>query len=203
MTYDNFGSLDASVQEKIDADTDFQSTLTDLTDEEKESAIKDKKAELLDEEIKALGDKASKLTKAEEIAENQRIRAEKAEGKLKNKPAAGDTAKNEAELSPKDTIALIGAKVTDPEDIDEVIEYAQFKKISIADALKSNVIKTSLAEKEEKRKTAEATSTGNQRRSNTKIDGPTLVANLSKGIIPEAGSKEADDLFWAKRGGRR
>lgn len=203
MTYDNFGALDTSIQEKLDNDTDFQATLVDLSDDDKETAVKTRKSELIDEEIKNLGEKAGKLTKAEELANNQRIRAEKAEKANKGNSGAGDTAKNETDLSPKDTIALIGAKVTDPEDIDEVVEYAQFKKISIADALKSNVIISSLAEKAEKRKTADATSTSASRRGQSKVGDDVLLKNLSKGEIPEKGSDEAERIFWAKRGGKR
>lgn len=203
MTYDNFGALDTSIQEKLDNDTDFQATLVDLSDDDKETAVKTRKSELIDDEIKTLGEKAGKLTKAEELANNQRIRAEKAEKANKGNSGAGDTAKNETDLSPKDTIALIGAKVTDPEDIDEVVEYAQFKKISIADALKSNVIISSLAEKAEKRKTADATSTGSSRRGQSKVGDDVLLKNLSKGEIPEKGSDEAERIFWAKRGGKR
>lgn len=199
MTYENFGSLDTSIQEKIDADTDFQSTLADLSDEDKETAIKDRKSELLDIEIKALGSTASEATKAKELANNYKIRAENAEKKLKGNSGAGDTAKNETELSSKDTLVFINAKVTDPEDIDEVIEYAQFKKISIADALKSNVIKASLADKAEKRKTAEATSTGTSRRNTAKVSDADIVDKASKGEIPKKGSAEAEQLFWARR----
>src|ERR1035437_775035 len=115
----------------------------------------------------------TRLAKAEELANNYKIRAEKAEriaklakggeseAKVILKPVAG-------ELTTKDLYALIDAKVPE-DDIEEVREYAQLKKISIAEALKSNVVKTILGDKAEQRKTAEGTNTNGGRRSSAKL----------------------------------
>lgn len=89
------------------------------------------------------------------------------------------------------------------DDFQEVKDMATFKKISIAEALKLGATKAILAEKAEFRKTAETSNTGNARRGATKVSDDTLIANLSKGEIPKAGTPEAEALFWAKRGGKR
>lgn len=89
------------------------------------------------------------------------------------------------------------------DDIDEVVEYARFKGISIPDALKTTVIRGLLSEKEEFRKSDEVANTNSTRRVVNKVTPESLLKNLSKGEIPEAGSKDAEEVFWARRGGKR
>lgn len=89
------------------------------------------------------------------------------------------------------------------DDIEEVLDLAKFKKLSLAETLKLGATKAILAEKAEFRKTAEVSNTGNARRSVSKVSDETLLANLAKGEIPKPGSEEAERLFWAKRGGKR
>lgn len=192
--YEKFGDLEASVQEKVDGDSEFQGTLTDLSDEDKETAIKTRKSELLDEEIKTLGEKSKKN---EELATNYKTRAEKAEKLAKEKPTAGEP--TSSELSFKDQLALTNAKIHE-DDLDEVVEYAKFKKITVSEALKSNVIKSSLAEKEEVRKSAEATNTTPVRRGAVAPSNTDVLDKAMKGDIPEPGSPEALQLWKARRG---
>lgn len=86
----------------------------------------------------------------------------------------------------KDQMALINAKVHE-DDVDEVLDYAKFKKISISEALKSNVIKASLAEKAEQRATAEATNTSRSRGTSSKTTDEALLSKASKtGEIPDS-----------------
>jgi hypothetical protein len=107
-----------------------------------------------------------------------------------------------SELSSKDLLALMKSEINE-DDIDDVVEYAKFKKISISEALKTSTIKAIISEKSEYRKTAELTSTRNTRQSNTKVSDNTLLKKFSDGDVPEAGSDEAERLFWARRGGKR
>lgn len=162
---------------------------TEETEAEETTDTEEEAAEETPEELKA------RLAKAEEVAKNQRIRAEKAEGKLKEgaKPttAPGD-------LSPTDLYALFEAKVPQ-EDISEVSEYAKLKGISVADALKSNVVKTILADNAEKRATAQATATGSTRRAGNKTTDEALLAKASKGELPES-DEEINRLIRAKKG---
>ncbi len=108
------------------------------------------------------------------------------------------------DLVSRDTIALIQAKVIESEDIDEVLEYAKFKKISVSEALKSSVVKATLAEKAEFRRTAEAANTGTNKRVVNKVDdAAALEETFQKGEIPDKGSTKAEQVFWARRGGKK
>lgn len=87
-------------------------------------------------------------------------------------------------LSTKDLYLLMEAKVP-ADDIAEVEEYAKLKKISIGEALKSNVIKSILADKEEQRNVANATNVGNTKRSSSKLSDDVLLERASKGQLPD------------------
>lgn len=187
MANENIGELDALIQEKLDADTDFAESLADLSDEDKEQAIQDKKSELLMQEFKSLSEKAKEAEKAKELAENYKIRAEKAEKASKNGNSEGEkTPKNERneEMSSRDIIALTKANIAD-EDIDVVLDYAKFKKISVVEALKSSVVKATLAENEEHRKTAAATNIGTGRRGVQQKSEGSLLSEFKSGKVPE------------------
>lgn len=94
-------------------------------------------------------------------------------------PASND------KLSSLDVIAIMNGKVPE-EDITDVVEFAAFKKISVAEALKTPMMKTMLAEKAEFRKTAEGSQTGSQRRGSGKVSDETLLENAGKGQMPES-----------------
>lgn len=150
------------------------------------------------DESESIEELKTRLAKAEELARNQKIRAEKAEKLAKQKP--NETSKPVTPELDDATLARIYGIHED--DFQEVKDMANFKRISIAEALKLGATKAILAEKEEFRKTAEASNTGNARRSATKVSDDTLLANLSKGEVPKSAS-EAEALFWARRGGKR
>lgn len=123
--------------------------------------------------------------KNKELAENQKIRAEKAEKLAKTiKVEAKTDISKPVSMSTKDYIALVNAKINE-DDIGEVEDYAKYKGISIAEALKVGVVKSLLAEKSEMRKTAQATNVSNARRSSTQISPETLLAKASKLDLPE------------------
>jgi len=146
----------------------------------------DNKQEPTAEELKKqLADEKEATRKANEIAENQRIRAEKAERKGKGDDKKPD-ANAQAGLSDDDLYALVDAKVP-RDDVNEVKEYAKLKKISITEALKSSVVKTILKENAEKRASAEAANTGTAKRGTTKATGEQLVDTArTTGELPES-----------------
>lgn len=115
-------------------------------------------------------------------------------------PAAKDDKKDD--LSQKDVLFLAKANVHE-DDLDQVLEYAKFKGIPVADALQSPIIKATLAENEEFRKTQAAANDGGSKRGAPNRTPQAILADIDNGIIPEKGSKEAEDAFWAKRGGKR
>ena len=183
-------ALDVLVQEKLDADTEFHNSLEGKSEEEKASAITAKRTEIMNTE----------WSKAQEYARNQKIRAEKAE---KEPIKVTTTAKKDdnSNLSSVDTIAIIKANVHE-DDIEEVIKASKLLGKSISETLKDSTFKTILNTREEERKTAEATNTNTAKPGTKQVSGDELKQNLSKGQVPEKGSKEAEDLFWARRGGR-
>lgn len=134
------------------------------------------------EDLEAI--KAAK-EKAEEVANNQRIRAEKAEKELKalkTQPKEKETPKNDSGYTLADIRAL---QDVNDEDVEEVVSFAKYKNISIPEAKKSFVIQTLLKEKEEQRKTAQATNTGTGKRGSYKISEETVIENFEKGIVSE------------------
>lgn len=163
----------------------------DLKPQEEVVEVEDTTQEETPEELK------ERLAKAEELAKNYKIRAEKAE-------AVKKTVKTEStsdDLSTKDTIAIMKANVHE-DDIDDVVEYARFKKISVLEALNNTVVKATLKEKEEFRKSAEMANTTNARKGSAKLAPDVLVKNLRAGEVP-TDKASAEELFWARRGGRR
>jgi len=143
---------------------------------EAEEAEKARQEEILEE-----------AKKAKELADNYKIRAEKAE---RSKKADNETPKNE--LSQKDLVALIRAEVSE-DDFDEVTDYARLKNISVSEALKSSVIRIILSEKKEERATAQATATGNKVSGAKSTSGSELLNRArTSGELPddEAGMKK-------------
>lgn len=155
-------STDANIDESIDTNVTDDSSNEDEVD------------------YKAL------FEKEKQIAENQKIRAEKAESKLKggNSTGRGETSKMDG-LSTLDVIALAKANLDD-EAIKEAMDYAKYKKISIAEAIKSPAVKATIALIEENKRVSEASNTGSARRGASKISDETLVENAKKGILPDS-----------------
>ena len=126
-----------------------------------------------------------KLLKKDETNKQLFARLKKAEALAKEKPEVKEVKKESSDLSMKDAFALAKANINE-EDIDEVTDYAKMKGISIADAIRSSVVKTILAEKEEERNTANATATGNVRKGVSKPSGSALLEKARKGELPES-----------------
>lgn len=129
---------------------------------------------------------------------NKRL-SQKLEKPVKKDAKVEKSEETSINLNAKDLYVLNQANVH-VDDIDDVVEYAAFKKISIAEALKSSAVKAILSEKEEYRTTAQSAHTGTAKKGNTKISDEKLLSNLSKGQIPEKGSEEAMRLFNARHG---
>lgn len=140
----------------------------------------------------------ARLQKAEELANNYKIRAEKAE-KLAKKPKETEAvAEFKGDLSSKDIIAITSAKLHE-DDIDEVVNYAKYQGVSVSQALKSDVMKATLALKSEQRNVAEATNTGPARRGTAKASAETLLSNASQGKLPDSDA-DIERLLSAKMG---
>lgn len=169
---------------KTEEETDLDTVTEDVDEQEKEESP---------EELKA------RLAKAEELAKNYKIRAEKAERASKSSKEEAPRKSNNGDLTTKDLYALMEAKVPQ-DDIEEVAEYAKLKKISIAEALKSNVVKSILNDNAEKRTSASVANTGTTRRSNGKLSDEAFLESVKSGKLPET---DEDMLRYAKLRSKR
>lgn len=140
-----------------------------------------------------LKDEAFKASLHEQKEKLKAQLVEKPPLKIEEKPPVQvtETPKNE-NMSLKDIRAL--ADVSD-EDVDDVIEYAKFKNISIAEAKKSPVIQNILKTKTEERRTAEATSTATTHRKSGQSTEDKILGNFEKGELP---TTEDDSAALAK-----
>lgn len=174
--------LEASIQERIEADTDFQNEIASLSDEEKTQKIDERMAVEVGNEFTGLKTKAEKAEKAEELANNYKIRAEKAEKALKGN-GGGEASKVEATLSPKDYLALTENKISS-EDFDEVVRVAGLLGKTVSEGLKDSTLKAIIAGRVEERQTAIATQTKSPRGA-SRVSGDALMERASKGELPE------------------
>lgn len=142
------------------------------------------------EEIKA------RLAKAEELANNYKIRAEKAEKKSKTET------KPTSDLSGLDILTLSKANV-DSEDVEEVVNWAKYKGVSVSEALKSNELNAILNVRKDMRVTANASNTGASRRQTGKLSDEALLNQARSGKMPES-EEDLDRLVRLKTfGGKK
>ena len=185
--------INTLVEEKLEADTTFQETLASLPEEEREQALSTRKQEVLEEEFNALATKAQEAEEAKELANNYKIRAEKAE-KEKGKPTPMKT--ESRNLSPGDLLAVMNAKINE-DDMDRVERFAISEGLSIREALKNPEMKAILDLREEQRNTAIATNVEGVRRGSVKITDDTLLHNASAGKMPDS-DDDIERLIAAK-----
>lgn len=135
-------------------------------------------------------------TEEEEDAstELEKVRAEKAELEKKNKQLYERVKKAEksekapvveGNLTARDILALKDADVS-ADDLDEVQEFAKYRKIGIAEALQSKTLKTIIAERKEERRTALATETKSPRGMSKQSGEDVLRKAETTGEVPES-----------------
>lgn len=136
--------------------------------------------------------------KARVLANNQRIRAEKAEKLAKTVKVNVQPQKVSGDLSTKDIYALMEAKVPEA-DIEKVQDIAKLKGISVSEALKLSLTKQILADEGEQRITASAANVGSSKRGSGKVSDSSLTSEAEKGNMPE---NDADlERLWKLRKG--
>jgi len=163
-----------------------------LSDEERNSLTPEEietfKTSITENEAKLAEERKAKdeeLAKAKELAENYKIRAEKAEkGKKEEKTS---------ELSTKDILYLAKADIHE-DDMNDVLEWAKFKNISVQEAHKQ--LKGTLDVRAEERKTAAASNTGTSR-PGTQVSGESLLEKAKEGQLPEK-DEDIDKLVEAR-----
>lgn len=159
---------------------------TQQEEEVLETSNEQESEEIVQGEGETVEELKERLQKAEQLANNQKIRAEKAERLNKVAPKESIQVKS-GDLSTKDLYALMDAKVPQ-DDVEEVRDYAKLKGISIPEALNTSFVKSLLSENAEKRNVAQASNTGVTRRS-SKLSDEDLLESVRSGKA----SKLSDD----------
>jgi hypothetical protein len=140
----------------------------EVTEEEVE--LRDLDAELA--ELKAKADKADELEK-----KNRQLYE-----RLKKKEEA--PLESSSNLSARDILAIKEANITS-EDLAEVEEFARYKKLTLAEALKSPTLKNILKDAAEERRTARATEVKSPR-GIAKTSGEDILRKAEReGEVPE------------------
>lgn len=166
--------------ETIDSTNDNEALEVEITDDAEES-----------EETITIP--KSKWTEA--LAKQEHWKKKATSAKPEAKPETKQTQTEQA-LSLKDSFALAKAGVEE-DDIQDIADYATLKKVSISEALKSNYVKSLLAEKEEFRKSQEASTTPNVKRATPKVTDDVILDNARKGKLGES-EDEIRALFRAR-----
>ncbi len=186
------------VDERLASDNDFNTRIKDMTDADKATEISKRRDEISGEE----------WAKADKIAKDQKLRAEKAEQErdtFKNDPRlkpVDDNGKKGGELSQDDMYRLTSAGVH-PDDVAEVQRLGKIgkdgKEMTIAEALKDPLTQSILASRTEQRKTAGAQDRGGGRGGGGGQSDAEFLAEFHGGKIPKPGSPEAERLFLLRR----
>ena len=145
-----------------------------------------------------------------EYTENEKqlyARLKKAENELKTlkvskKPETKKKESQDADITTRDMYVLIKADVPE-EDFDEVVRISKVLGKSIPETLKDPVCIGVLQRNTEYRATAKAMNAGKAKAGQKEVSSSEILSNASKGVVPAKGSKEAEELYWARRGGRR
>ena len=125
-----------------------------------------------------------RLAKAEELAGNYKIRAEKAEAKAKTVQPAIKPQEQITELTSKDVLVLANSGITNDEDVELIERWAKFNNKPIKEALKDDMLQTVLSKKKEERQTASATQTKGGAGGSAKLSGEALLEKARRGQYP-------------------
>lgn len=174
--------------ENIKTWADFAAVERDELDALSPEEMETLKNSIAENEANLAKAKEDELAKAKEVAENQKIRAEKAEKERKV-----EKKEDTSGLSTKDVIYLAKADIHE-EDLSDVLDWAKFKNITVSEAHKQ--LKTALDVRNAERKTAEATNTSASRAS-TVITGESLIDKAKQGQFSEK-DEDIDKIVEAR-----
>lgn len=114
---------------------------------------------LTPEEIKSLKEKAAKADELESKNKQLFERLEKSKVKVPSK---------DNDLSSQDILALSKANLSDAQ-MEEALDFAKYKKLSVKEALNNPTLKNMLAQIEQDAKNAAASNTGSAQRGSSKV----------------------------------
>lgn len=175
-------------QDNIESQNDEQ--IDDIDTQDDESQDSDELATKLEEANKKIA-----TLEAQKIHWKKKA-TEKSESPDDTQKSSGD------ELSSRDLLAVINHKVNE-EDLPEVIKDSKILGKTVAESLKDPVVQEILKRNEEVRTSANATTIKNGRPGIKKPSPEEIMKQASSGNIPKPGSSEAEELFWARRGGKK
>jgi len=112
-----------------------------------------------------------------------------------NQPKTGN-----ADLSPNDVLAFVGAQITHPEDIKEATRVSKILGKSIPETLVDTTFLAILKTQQEHRASANASNTAGGRSGAAQPTDEEVLAKAIKGEIPAKGSADAERLFKARHG---
>lgn len=165
---------------------------------QKETEIEEIK-ETPEEEEEVIEEPKEKTPSSDKDKEIETLKKQKEHWRKKAKEA-GETKKDTAELSTKDAMILMRADVHE-EDIDEVVNFARYRNISISDVLKDTTMQTILANRKEERATEAAINIKGGKPTGAKKTDSQVIEELRKGgEIPKPGTPEAEQMFKARYG---
>jgi len=171
---------DTDIEDTELAPLDQPENAADTAAENEETAIADDVTAVA-EDLEDLKSKNAKLFARTKTAETE---AKELKQKLKTFEQTKDTKATVDLSSLKDQYALLQAQVP-ADDIEEVLSYAKYKAISVAEALKTTAVKAILSEKAELRKSSEAANTSGSKRTTLKISDEAIVQKSLVGDLPD------------------
>lgn len=193
LSYQLLGKVNPKTMNDEQELVDTQQT----TEAEPEAQEQDVEAEMLTPE------QIADLKRKAEVSSQNYERAKRAEQELKrlrDQPKDQPSQKDSNALSPKDLYAMQVADVH-IDDFDEIEKAAKFfGSGDIAKGLKSPAVEALLEKKAAFRKTAEASNTTKAKPGTKATSDEQLLKDVSTGKVPDAGSAEAERLFWLRRG---
>lgn len=158
-------------------------------DQERIEKLTNKEIENRQKLSQAIGQKIKHRTEADELRK-----------KVTSTETRTEATQNDT-LSARDALILAKANVTE-EDLDTVLEWAKFKKLSVSDTLKDPTLKNILATKDEERKTALATQTRGGARGSAQLSGEDILAKAEQtGEVPDT-TEGMQELFKARQARR-
>ena len=180
----NVEEKEEETQEETIDESEEETQDEETSEEESEESIEQHSDESLE-------DYKARIAQLER--ENKTLKIQKA--KARQKKAEPKQSSNNGTLSNEDVIAIARSNIHD-DDIQTVREYAQFRKISIKEALNDSVVKSIIDKNESKRKAGNASNMGNSKRGQAKVSEEVLLEQARKGEMPD--ESDLDRLIASK-----
>jgi len=187
----------------INENNEVQETSQEEEEHEEETVVEDESTETevdeTEEEADDSDETVNELKKKVETLEKQKNHWRKKAttgSKVESKVATQSD-----DISSTDLYTLVRADVHQ-DDVSEVVKAAKLLDVTVSEALEDSAVQAILEKRTAHRKAAQATNTKTARKSSHKPSDAEVVEEAKKGNIPDKGSSEAEQLFWARRGGR-